>query len=799
MDSWTLTYDGFDPAEESLREALTSTGNGYFCARGAAEWQEGRAPHYPATYAHGVYNRESTIMGGRPVPNEDFVALPNWLTLQLRIEGEEPVRLEDVEVLSYRHGYDARRALVWRELRFRDRAGRETALRARRFVSMARLHQGAIAWDITPEGWSGAVELVSAIDGRVTNRGVGRYAQLESRHLDPVAVRRLAADMIALKVRTRQSSIEIAEAARTRVYAHGEELDVAREDYQTDDYIQQVLAFDVHAGETTRAEKLVALYTSHDRAIDEPLANAGKSVARYLTFDEALGDHERAWDELWRMCDMRFPADERVQFALRFHAAHVLQVCSPFTALHDAGVPARGLNGEAYRGHVFWDELYVYPFLNHRLPEITRELLMYRYRRLDEARSAAIAAGYRGAMYPWQSGSDGREETQVVHLNPLSGAWDPDVSHLQRHVNSAIVHNVWSYWQATGDFHFLRDYGAEMMLQIARFWASIAHRNPEHGRWEIHGVMGPDEFHTHYPGAAEPGLRNNAYTNAMAAWVCETALEVLDLLPAGRSGGLRDKLRLTDDEVGTWSELSTGMFVPFHGDGLISQFEGWEDLEELDWEAYRARYDNLQRLDRVLRAEGDDPNRYKVTKQADTLMLFFLFPEERLAALFRRLGYEYHGGMARRNVEYYTERTTNGSTLSFVANAGVLAPVDAERSWGSFRLALDADLRDVQGGTTGEGIHMGLMSGTLDLMQRAYAGTEVDGDVLRFAPLLLARIDGLSFPMQFRGTYLTVTIEGGRVTAAAGIDGSSRAVTIAVGDEEAELGPGDSHSFAVTP
>ena len=543
----------------------------------------------------------------------------------------------------------------------------------------------------------------------------------------------------------------------------------------------------------------MALYTSHDRAIDEPLANAGKSVARYLTFDEALGDHERAWDELWRMCDMRFPADERVQFALRFHAAHVLQVCSPFTALHDAGVPARGLNGEAYRGHVFWDELYVYPFLNHRLPEITRELLMYRYRRLDEARSAAIAAGYRGAMYPWQSGSDGREETQVVHLNPLSGAWDPDVSHLQRHVNSAIVYNVWSYWQATGDFHFLRDYGAEMMLQIARFWASIAHRNPEHGRWEIHGVMGPDEFHTHYPGAAEPGLRNNAYTNAMAAWVCETALEVLDLLPAGRSGGLRDKLRLTDDEVGTWSELSTGMFVPFHGDGLISQFEGWEDLEELDWEAYRARYDNLQRLDRVLRAEGDDPNRYKVTKQADTLMLFFLFPEERLAALFRRLGYEYHGGMARRNVEYYTERTTNGSTLSFVANAGVLAPVDAERSWGSFRLALDADLRDVQGGTTGEGIHMGLMSGTLDLMQRAYAGTEVDGDVLRFAPLLLARIDGLSFPMQFRGTYLTVTIEGGRVTAAAGIDGSSRAVTIAVGDEEAELGPGDSHSFAVTP
>ena len=133
-------------------------------------------------------------------------------------------------------------------------------------------------------------------------------------------------------------------------------------------------------------------------------------------------------------------------------------------------VTARGLNGEAYRGHVFWDELYVYPFLNFRLPEITRSLLLYRYRRLDEARAAAAAAGYRGAMFPWQSGSDGQEETQVVHLNPLSGRWEPDLSRNQRHVNAAIFYNVWQYYQATDDVDFLRDHGAEMMLEIARFW-----------------------------------------------------------------------------------------------------------------------------------------------------------------------------------------------------------------------------------------------------------------------------------------------------------------------------------------
>ena len=230
------------------------------------------------------------------------------------------------------------------------------------------------------------------------------------------------------------------------------------------------------------------------------------------------------------------PNDERVQFLLRFHASHVLQTCSPHTADLDAGVPARGLNGEAYRGHIFWDELYVYPFLNFRLPKITRGLLMYRYRRLDEARALARDAGYRGAMYPWQSGSDGKEETQVVHLNPRSGLWEPDLSQNQRHVSAAIFYNIWHYIQATGDSDFLLGPGAEMMMEIARFWSSIAHFNPERGRYEIHGVMGPDEFHEKYPDSDESGLRNNAYTNVMVAWIANVAGRLLDML-AERGGG----------------------------------------------------------------------------------------------------------------------------------------------------------------------------------------------------------------------------------------------------------------------
>ena len=798
--TWTLAYQSFAPEKEGLREALTSTGNGYFCTRGALSWSEADGVSYPGTYTHRGYNRETTIMAGVPVLNEDLVNLPNWLLLELRIEGEETVSADNVEILSYQQEYDVRNALLKRSQRFRDRAGRETTLETQRFVSMADMHQAAMLWTIIPENWSGKVEMISALDGRITNRGVARYLQLEGRHLDPVSPRTFGPEIIALEVRTRQSRIYVAEAARTRIYGERGNLDANRSLYQMQDYIHQVLAFDLREKEPVRVEKMVAFYTSRDNAINEPLVNAGTAVGRYPAFEDAFQLHARAWEELWEICDVRIPKDERVQLLLRVHIAHILQVCSPHTADIDAGVPARGLNGEAYRGHVFWDELYIYPFLNFRLPEVTRELLMYRYRRMGEARAAATEAGYSGAMFPWQSGSDGQEETQQVHLNPNSGKWEPDLSRNQRHVSAAIFYNIWHYYQATGDFEFLRDYGAEMMLEIARFWASIAHFNPERGRYEIHGVMGPDEFHEKYPGSEEAGLRNNAYTNVMVAWICGTVQEVLGLLPERRRRTLRARLGVTDEEVATWEEMSRKMFVPFHEDpdlgaGIISQFEGYEELEELDWDAYREKYGNIQRLDRILRAEGDDPDRYKLAKQADTILLFFLFSEGKLKRLFERLGYDFTPDTVRKNVAYYDRRTSHGSTLSFVAHAGVLAEVDPASSWERFMVALESDVGDVQGGTTQEGIHMGVMAGTLDLIQRFYLGTEIRDDTLYCEPKPVGNLDGLSFPMRFRGMPLEITLEGDRLTVTAQRDGLKQPIHVGVGDTVKEIRPGESFSF----
>jgi trehalose 6-phosphate phosphatase len=316
-------------------------------------------------------------------------------------------------------------------------------------------------------------------------------------------------------------------------------------------------------------------------------------------------------------------------------------------------------------------------------------------------------------------------------------------------VNAAIAYNVWQYFLATGDLEFLRFHGAEMMLDIARFWSSIATYHHALDRYEIKGVMGPDEYHDGYPDRAEPGLDNNAYTNLMAVWCLCRAFDVLDALPPSTAHELRERLVISDQELDRWGDVSRKMRVCFH-DGVISQFEGYELLEELDWEAYRHKYGDIQRLDRILEAEGDEPNRYKAIKQADVMMLFYLLSADELAGLLERLGYDYDDELIPRCIEYYEPRTSHGSSLSRVVHAWVHARRDRDQSWHLFLQALYSDMDDTPGRTTREGIHLGAMAGTVDLLQRCYTGIELRDDVLRLHPVVPVELGSLAFSIRYR-------------------------------------------------
>ena len=653
--------------------------------------------------------------------------------------------------------------MLLRNISFEDGQGRRSTLKERRLVSMSDMHLGALELTLTADNWSAGVTVRSAIDGRVVNAGAKLYRKFNNKHLEPLAGKVVGEDGVYLLVRTCQSNIHVAQAARTRAFLDGELLEVRRRAIEEPGYIGQEFKVDVKEGETLVLEKLASFYTSRDHAISECGLEARKAIARAGRFDAVMANHVLAWEHLWRRFDVHIqPADPgfklNVPMLLRLNMFHLLQAVSPNSIGLDIGVPARGWTGEAYQGHIFWDELFIFPFFNYRMPEITRSLLMYRYRRLGEARAAAAGAGYKGAMFPWQSGSDGQEETQALNLNPRSQRWMLDNSYLQRHVGCAIAHNVWQYFQVTRDVEFLHAYGAELILDIARFWSSIASFHDERGRYEIRGVMGPDEFHDGYPDSATPGLNNNAYTNIMAVWVLCRALELLDLLSEVRRAELTTRLGLSAEELSRWGDISRGMFVPFHDDGIISQFEGYEKLRELDWEDYRTRYGNIQRLDLILEMENDSANRYKLSKQADVLMLFYLFSAEELGELFERLGYPFEYETIPRNVAYYAGRSSHGSTLCRVVHAWVLARSDRPRAMGFFTEALQSDVSDIQQGTTAEGVHLGAMAGTVDQVQRVSTGIEVRGDVLRLNPELPRELERLDMRIRYRGHSLDLRL-----------------------------------------
>lgn len=760
MTDWTWQYEGYEPADERLRESLCTLGNGRFATRGAAPECVADEVHYPATYAAGCYNRLTSTVDGHQVENEDMVNLPNWLPLRLRIiDGHEgpdsggprrrapaPWLTPDTPALR-EHGQRIRldRGVLERRVRYEDERGRKLTVRQTRLVHMADPYLAALRTEVEAENFAGRIEIESALDGTVTNAGVPRYHDLNGSHLTAVRTGTSTPEQIWLSCRTTTSELRIAMASRTTVRGG-----TAAEPHTPHEVARavQMWRVDIEAGRTVTADKVVALHTSRDQAISDPLEAAVDRAARAPDFDTLLHTQHTAWDQLWRRTELNVPGEAgRI---LRLHQFHLLQTLSPHTADLDVGVPARGLHGEAYRGHIFWDELFVLPYLNLHFPEVSRALLDYRYRRLERARNSARDAGLPGAMYPWQSGSDGREETQELHLNPRSGRWLPDHSRRQRHVGSAIAYNIWQYAEASGDVGFLHGKGAEMLVHIARFWAGSAGHDKTLGRYRIRGVVGPDEYHDGYPGAERPGLDDNAYTNVTAAWVLARTLDLLGTLSEPKRRELAERTGFDDAELARWDEISRTLYVPFHA-GVISQFEGYGELKELDWDGYAKAYGNIRRLDRILEAEGDTVNRYQASKQADVLMLGYLFPTTELTGIFDRLGYRFDDALWQRTVDYYLRRTSHGSTLSVLVHAWVLARVRRAEAWKFFQEAVKGDIADLQGGTTGEGIHLGAMAGTLDLVQRGLTGLATRSGALCLDPVPMPELAEYSFSAYYQG------------------------------------------------
>jgi alpha,alpha-trehalase len=364
MSEWLLRYEGFDPKDEGLREALCTLGNGYFATRGAGSEARADAIRYPGTYLAGGYNRLESKIEGRVNENEDLVNLPNWLPLNFRIGDGAWFSLAKAEILDYWQELDIIKGVLTRTFRVRDGQGRETKVTNRRLVHMADPHLGAQELTLTAVNWSIPLRILSGLDGRVTNSGVERYRQLNGQHLEPLATAQVDQETIYLEVQTTQSKLRVSQAARTRIHQDGRLLALEPKGMEEPGYIAQKFVLNVNEGMEISVEKMMAIYSSRDRGICECGLEARQAMKRAGNFTDLLQSHTLAWEQLWRRFAIDYDSKKEVTYeytdtVLHLYLFHILQTTSPHTLNLDVGVPARGWHGEAYRGHIFWDELFV--------------------------------------------------------------------------------------------------------------------------------------------------------------------------------------------------------------------------------------------------------------------------------------------------------------------------------------------------------------------------------------------------------------------------------------------------------
>lgn len=767
IEKWSISYTDYSREKESIRESLCAVGNGYFGTRGALEESRAGKVNYPGTYIAGVYNKLKTKIGDKSIENEDMVNCPNWLPLTFKIGNGEWVNFSKVKISYFKRRLNFREGTLFRKVIIKDDMNRETLIESKRLASMANPHTGAIKYNIVPLNYSGSIIIKSEIDGSTINSGVKRYKGFKSRHYD-IVKQGTKKNVSFILARTNQSQIDIAVAAGHIVSIDGREIKPA---VKVDSSGSRVIThFNLQASEASKisVEKIVSIHTSKD--IDAKKSLTDKSidyVGGIGSFDSVLRGSKKIWNDIWKEIDIKIRGDNKIQQLIRLNLYHLIITVSPHNINIDAGFPARGLHGEAYRGHIFWDELFILPFYNIHFPEVSKSILLYRYRRLEMAKRNAESRGSRGALYPWQSGSDGSEQSQIIHLNPVSGKWNFDYSALQYHINLAIALNIWHYYQMTGDIDFIAEYGAEIFFEVCRFWTDWVRYNKEKNCFEIEGVMGPDEYHEKYPGSDRGGLKNNSYTNIMVAWLFRKAIDILDILDKYSKNYVTKKINLKSEEVEKWKDIGKKIKISMLKNGLIPQFDGYFDLEELDWKEYLGRSGKKERMDRLLKAGGTSPDEYKISKQADTLMVFYNLGPGEAADIINECGnnnYYKPKDILKVNFDYYIKQTSHDSTLSLIVHS-CLAYLLGYKKIGQefYEKALNSDYKDIQTGTTGEGIHTGVMGGVILMTLKFYAGVNFNSEHLNISPFLPGGWEEISFNFILRKIRYSLQITGDKI------------------------------------
>ncbi len=749
MNLWHINENEFDSRKLQSHETVYTIGNGYFGTRGVFE--EGYPKETPATLLFGVFDKIA-------VGKEELANAPDWLTIKLFVNGER-FRLDHGKILDYQRTLDMQHGILQRTVRWESPGGIRIRVTSERFASLADEHVGAIRYSVTAEELPTKGEKLDVFLWAALNMAVGNYDML---HWEPVEQRR-DGEVVWLHTQTRHSSVQLVQTMSFTSQACDFQKELIRSDISPSIRLYKTLA----AGETMTAEKVVVMYTTRD--IADPLPTALEHHHRIISssispsepykhyallvegttqvkpcvqvqpFETLLVEHKKAWQRYWQISDVIIEGDDKAQQAIRYNN---YQLCISASSHDDRySIAAKGLTGFGYRGHIFHDtEIFMLPYFTYVHPGIAHNLLMYRYRLLPAARAKARQNGYEGAQYPWESTLDGGEATPEAIVHPESGELIAVLNgHIELHITASISHAVWQYWRVTGDDEFMRNYGAEIVLSTAEFWASRAEWHPEHDDYEINNVIGPDEWHEH--------VNNNTYTNYMAIWNIQIALDALHWLQytaPDKAQELAQRLDLNEKRLAVWHDVIARMrILQDKQTGLFEQFDSFFQHEPLDQEKFKGRTTSYQGLLGVKEVE-----RYRISKQADVLMLLTVL-DEHFDLKTKKVNWDYY---------YPITDHDYGSSLTPALHAILACELGLDET--AYQMLMKGALVDLedQRGNTNEGIHDACAGAVWQAAVLGFAGLRLTDDGYTTAPCWPNDWKRLAFNFFHKGQQISIDL-----------------------------------------
>ena len=725
---WLLTIDGWNPKWEPAVESVCALVNGYCGVRAAVE--EGSSVSSPATFVNGVFDAAHELVAQAATtpehqviaaPTPELVKAPDWSRIRVIIEGV-PLQLEKDHLLQQTRTLDMRRGVLVREWRVHD-GMRTTRLRSLRFASLDDRHLLGQFLEITPEDWSGEIALEMLVEGEITSEGGVRHLVGVHTHQE--------SDRLLISAVTSERKVSLCLGAWARLTTHqGRQIDGTRECQERT--LVHRWTFRAERGQSYTCERLCALFTSRDAPQPAELVLERLNGGIATGLPALLKASARAWALRWGSADIHIDGDDVIQQQTRFALYHLIGCANPEDERASPG--ARSLTGERYKGHVFWDtEIFVLPFFVFTHPPTARALLMYRYHTLPAAREKAQALGYKGALYAWESTDTGVDVTPPFVFNAAGERLEILTGLQEHHISADIGYAIWQYWKTTNDQEFFIQAGAEMLFEIARFWASRVFQGKD-GHFHIRNVIGPDEYHE--------TVNDNAYTNCMARWVLRRGIEAAGWLRVHHPEqftALVDTVGLDEGEIVVWSRVAEKLVDNCERTtGIIEQYRGYFDLQPADLRKHDPR---RQTMDVIL---GWQPlSKTQIIKQADVVMLLVL------------LGDHYPRHVWEANYRFYEPRTSHDSSLSASFHALMAARLgdlnDAERF---FHIAANIDLDFEQGVTAAGGVHIAALGGMWQALVFGFGGVIVSDQGLRFEPHVPHHWGTVRIPLQWRGEQL---------------------------------------------